>query len=334
MSGTAKPAAESRNNSALIELKEVIQQFCRRFITQTVFASAKTFSLFLKRERGRGGKRKTSFPVKRSFSLSPAHTAFTLIELLVVIAIIAILAAMLLPALQQARGRAKSIQCVSNQKQQGMFMHAYANDHAGTFVLRALPDGFCGDSERYWPVVLYQLGYAPAAPWFICPGWDSYGNYKGEKLMSSVAGKNGYGYRMSYMLPDTSTSTIYKDFRSPDGWAIFKNIYKPGTSTTTQILLLIKNIRTSPSQMYLFADTVMLDSSNQFYKSQYKEFQEYYSTNSRIHFRHNGFVNLTFADGHASSHSLYDVKRMHCRDYGSNNAKFYYADQALNQLSL
>ena len=62
-------------------------------------------------------------------SLRYFKNPFTLIELLVVIAIIAILAAMLLPALAQARERGKSSKCVSHLKTFGTAVIFYCDTY-------------------------------------------------------------------------------------------------------------------------------------------------------------------------------------------------------------
>ena len=86
------------------------------------------------------------------------RSAFTLIELLVVIAIIAILAAMLLPALQQARERAKSVLCTSNFGNIAKASSNYCDDNKGFFISlynahtwgKSSHEPFAGYTDKPW----------------------------------------------------------------------------------------------------------------------------------------------------------------------------------------
>jgi len=78
-----------------------------------------------------------------------SRAGFTLIELLVVIAIIAILAAILFPVFAQAREKARSSTCLSNQKQIGLAFGMYAQDYDETFPNAVLVDKGTG-VESWW----------------------------------------------------------------------------------------------------------------------------------------------------------------------------------------
>ena len=67
---------------------------------------------------------------------------FSLIELLIVIAIIAVLSAMLLPALNSAREKAKAITCISNMKQSSLCIAQYSNDNNDTMMML--------DTSSFW----------------------------------------------------------------------------------------------------------------------------------------------------------------------------------------
>lgn len=105
--------------------------------------------------------------------LKNGRKTFTLIELLVVIAIIAILAGMLLPALNSAREKGRTVSCQNLLKQLGTAFSQYQGDYDGFYPV-SRPIVLSSGSVRYWlSVVAPYYGYTKdigrVPDWAFCP---------------------------------------------------------------------------------------------------------------------------------------------------------------------
>ena len=100
-----------------------------------------------------------------------------MIELLVVVAIIAILAGMLLPALNSARKKAVSINCISNLKSTGSLFLAYSNDYQGYFPAVKQGDTYMWSYALFLSGMLkkdFYKGSGKPMNIVVCPGIKPY----------------------------------------------------------------------------------------------------------------------------------------------------------------
>jgi prepilin-type N-terminal cleavage/methylation domain-containing protein/prepilin-type processing-associated H-X9-DG protein len=261
--------------------------------------------------------------------LLSGKSGFTLIELLVVIAIIAILAAILFPVFAQAREKARSIACLSNQKQIGTALSMYIQDYDESFPM-----------GQYYVNDWQQVLWADVINPYIKQGVKSWSGYQWNQggvynCPSSPADfqNSHYGYHTDLM-PDGASCpwkngemfpvATLADIDSPaDKVGIMEKGTNEGDSSWLQFatwewdwhdtIRTNGNINEGIDGMKVMIDKARAnppsaDCDYQAAQGVAASYGNWAGCSMTPRFRHNGTANMIFLDGHAKAMPKNSVK--------------------------
>jgi prepilin-type N-terminal cleavage/methylation domain-containing protein/prepilin-type processing-associated H-X9-DG protein len=247
------------------------------------------------------------------------HTAFTLIELLVVISIVSLLVSILLPALASARQAANTVRCLANQRQIGVALGTYEMDFrsywpapdiqdwgesfyaGGVFTHNTAPDMYWDSTQLYpymnastWNSSLntkwvnqMQAGGTP----FACPSWEKGFNGTWGDPNQNARGASLRGYGMNVHLAAVAGGAALGT--SGQYWDRQERVYK----------------KTSDFR-YPGEEGAIFDMAKEYVgKVTFVNTAEFATrmVNGTGSLRHNGAINILYADSHAKTVNTADI---------------------------